>query len=144
MSEESGRSKWIRRLGLVALGAILLAFGADCATHSVDFPIYHRIARQILQGNYELYPKALTEGGPLPAHGFRYAPAIAFLFVPFGFLPLEAAAFLFFILKVAAFVYIGAVVARYMGLPNQYRSLMLMSLLFVGGYVVEEFRYEIG
>lgn len=134
----SGKSK---ALGLVALGVALLALAWDSATHSVDFPIYHRIATQILEGNYELYPTELYDGGLVPPHGFRYAPAIAFLFVPLGLLPLEAAAFLFFGLKVAAFVYVGALVSRYMGLADRHRALMLMSLLFVGGYVVEEFRY---
>ena len=136
-----GHRDKLKALGLLALGVALLALAWDSATHSVDFPVYHRIATQILEGNYELYPTELYDGGVVPPHGFRYAPAIALLFVPFGLLPLEAAAFLFFGLKVAAFVYVGAFVARYMGLPDRHRALMLMSLLFVGGYVVEEFRY---
>jgi Glycosyltransferase family 87 len=131
----------IKRLGIVVFGVALLALAWESATHSVDFPIYHRVATQILQGNYELYPTELYDGGLVPPHGFRYAPAIAFLLVPLGWLPLEVAAFLFFSLKVAAFVYVGALVARYMGLPARRRALMLTSLLFVGGYVVEEFRY---
>lgn len=113
----------------------------DSATRSVDFPIYHRVARQILQGDYEFYPRALYVGSAVPAHGYRYAPAIAFLFVPLGLLSLEAAALLFFVLKVAAFAYVGALVARYLGVPGHHHRLMLASLLFVGGYVAEEFRY---
>ena len=132
---------WVGRLGIVAFGLLVAALAWDSATHSVDFPIYHRVARQIMQGDYELYPTSLYDGGPVAAHGFRYAPAIAFLFVPFGLLPLEAAAFLFFTLKVVAFIYVGALVARHVGLTAHYRMLMLTSLLFVGGYIAEEFRY---
>jgi hypothetical protein len=131
----------IKRLGLVLLGGALLLLAWESAMHSVDFPIYHRIGTQLLHGNYELYPVELYVGGSVPPHGFRYAPAMAVLFVPLAFFPLEVAAFIFFSLKVAAFVYVGDLVARHLGLPARRRTLMLMSLLFVGGYVVEEFRY---
>ena len=134
-------ARWGRRLGLAVLGILLVALARESATHSVDFPIYHRVGRQILQGDYELYPAALYSGGPVPSHGFRYAPAIAFLFVPFALLPLEAAALLFFLLKIAAFVYVGSLVAGYLGVPNRARALMLVSLACVGGYVVEEMRF---
>jgi hypothetical protein len=29
---------------VLGFGAMLLAFGVYCATYSVDFPVYHRIA----------------------------------------------------------------------------------------------------
>jgi len=135
------QSVWLRRFGAVVLGVLLVGFARECAIHSVDFPVYHRTARQLIAGNFELYPTAVYDGGPMPAHEFRYAPVIAFLFVPFGFLPLELAALVFFILKVAACVYIAAVVARHAGLSAAHRNLLLLALLLVGGYVVEEFRY---
>jgi hypothetical protein len=128
-------------LALAALGILLAALAWDSSRHSVDFPIYHRAGLQILHGDYELYPAALYNGGAVPSHGFRYAPAIAFLFVPFALLPLETAALLFFLLKIAAFVYVGSLVAGYLGVPERARVLMLASLACVGGYVVEEFRY---
>jgi Glycosyltransferase family 87 len=134
-------SRWARRLELAVLGAVVAALAWESATRSVDFPIYHRVGHQILQGDYELYPAALYSGGPAPSHGFRYAPAIAFLFVPFALLPLEAAALVFFLLKTAAFVYVGSLVAGYLGVSSRARTLMLASLVCVGGYVVEEFRY---
>jgi hypothetical protein len=134
-------SRWRTRLGLAVLGILIVALARESATHSVDFPIYHRVGRQVLQGDFELYPAALYTGGSVPSHGFRYAPAIAFLFVPFALLPLEAAALLFFLLKIAAFVYVGSLVAGYLGVPNRARALMLVSIACVGGYVVEEFRY---
>jgi hypothetical protein len=128
-------------LGAAALAVLFLAFGWLCATRSVDFPIYHRIATQILAGNYELYPGEVYDGGPVPSHGFRYAPAVAFLFVPFGFLPLEASAFVFFLIKAVALVYTGALVVAFAGRPGAHRVLIPASLVFVGGYVVEEFLY---
>jgi len=130
-----------RRLGLIALGLAAVFLAWQSATRSVDFPIYHRVARQILQGDYEFYPRALYEGGTVPAHGFRYAPAVAFLFVPLGLLPLEAAALIFLALKFAVLWSVGALVARDLGWPGRPERLMLASLLIVGGFVAEEFRY---
>jgi MFS family permease len=130
-------SPYVRAVGC----AMLMGFGVYCATNSVDFPVYHRVATQVARGDYEIYPTAVFTAGVVPAHGFRYAPAIAFLFVPFGLLPLEVAAFLFFILKVGAVVYVGSVVARYAGSATPTRTLMLASLLVAAGYVVEEFHY---
>src|SRR4051794_35844972 len=129
------------RARLLAGGLILLAFGVVCATHSVDFPVYHRAAVEMLHGNYELYPAAVYTGGTVPSHGFRYAPAIAFLFLPFALLPLPLAAFLFFALKVGAFVYVSTVIGRHAGLPASDRTLAWVALIAVGGYAVEEFRY---
>jgi hypothetical protein len=130
------------RTRLAAGGLLLLAFGVVCATRSVDFPVYHRVAVQMLGGNYELYPTEVYTGGGVPPHGFRYAPAVAFLFLPFGLLPLSAAAFCFVALKVAALVYVSAVVARHAGLTASNRALSIsVALLAVGGYLVEEFRY---
>ena len=128
------------RARLVVAGIVVL-FGVVCATQSVDFPVYHRIAVQLLNGNYELYPTTVYTAGPSVPHGFRYAPAIAFLFLPFGLLPLSVAAFLFYVLKVAALLYVGGVVARYAGVPALDPTLMAAALLAVAGYVVEEFRY---
>jgi hypothetical protein len=127
------------RVAVLAFGAMLLGFGVYCATHSVDFPVYHRVAAQITRGDYEIYPTGIYANGVVPSHAFRYAPAIAFLFVPFGLLPLGAAAFLFFALKVGAVVYVGSVVGRYVGPSTPIRTLMLASLLLTAGYVVEEF-----
>ena len=92
---------------------MVVAFAVDSAKHSVDFPIYYRVATQIRQGNYELYPEAVYGEGIAPPHGFRYAPAVAFLFAPLAWLPLESAALLFFGLKVAALIYVGTVVMRW-------------------------------
>jgi hypothetical protein len=129
------------RVRLAAAGLVVLAFGLVCATHSVDFPVYHRAAVQLLHGDYELYPTTLYTGGSVPPHGFRYAPAIALLFVPFGLLPLAAAAFVFFALKAAALLYVSVVVDRHAGRPAPDRTRATIAVVVVGGYLVEEFRY---
>jgi hypothetical protein len=135
------REGWPGRAATIGFGAVLLGFGVYCATHSVDFPVYYRIATQIAHGDFEIYPTAVYSGGVVPPHGFRYAPAIAFLFVPFAALPLEAAAFVFFALKVGAVAYVSTVTARYVGGTTPARTLMLAALLLTAGYVVEEFHY---
>lgn len=120
---------------------MLVAFGIECANTAVDFPIYHHAGAQILHGDFDLYPQPIDASGTLPPHGFRYAPAIAFLFVPFALLPLKAGAFLFFALKVAAYFYVAIVLARLAGLPAGHRATMWMALIVVAGYTIEEFRY---
>lgn len=141
LAEPQSLTRAARRLGLAALGLAVVFLAWQSATRPVDFPIYHRVARQILHGDYEFYPVAVYGGGIVPAHGFRYAPAVAFLFVPLGLFPLEAAALIFLALKFAAFWYVGVLVASYLGLPGRRQRFMLASLLFVGGFVAEEFRY---
>jgi hypothetical protein len=122
------------------LGGLVLALGWQAAMRSVDFPVYHKAAVQVLHGDFEFYPHELYDGGVVPPSGFRYAPIVAFLFAPFGWLPLQPAAFVFFALKVALFVYVGRVMARAVGAGADAPALMLWSLLVVGGYLVEEFR----
>ncbi len=134
-------SRWPGRALLFVLSAAVVAFGLDCAAHPIDFSIYHRIAQQVWQGDYNLYPAAVYSHGPAPAHGFRYAPAIAFMLVPFGWLPLEVSALIFFAIKILALFYVGTVVMRRVGLRTPSRFLMLFAVLCVGGYVAEELRY---
>jgi hypothetical protein len=50
---------------------------------------------------------------------FAYAPAIAFLFLPFGFLPLQLSAFVFYALKLVALWWVGATIARRAGSPSR-------------------------
>jgi hypothetical protein len=132
---------WLRRAGL-AVGFILLGLLArEAATRSIDFPVYHRAARQAIAGHYEFYPVEAYGGTPGPSQGFRYVPAIAFLFVPVGWLPLECAALAFFALKLAAAWYVGATVGRHAGLSGRRWQVSLIAFLIVGGYIVEEFRF---
>ena len=70
-------SRWVQWGGTLVLGVLLLALARDSALRSVDFPVYHRVAREMIAGDYTIYPRAVFDGGPIPTHGFRYAPAIA-------------------------------------------------------------------
>lgn len=123
------------------LVTLLLALGWQAATRSVDFPIYHRIASGIVAGDYELYPAQVYTDETMPPHGFRYVPAVAFLFVPFALLPLEWAAGLFYVLKLAAFVYLARTVARLAGFAPDRWGPPLLAALVVAGYAAEEMRY---
>ena len=114
----SVRLIWLQRAGLTLLLIFLVLLAREAATRSIDFPVYHRAARQVLAGHYGFIRLRRTGGTPGPSQGFRYAPAIAFLFVPFGWLPLELAALAFFALKLAALWYVGATVARHVGLSR--------------------------
>ncbi len=124
---------------LVVVGLAVLANQA--ATRSIDFPVYHRAGQQVLAGNYELYPPEAYGGTPHPSQGFRYAPAIAFLFLPLGWFGLETSALLFYLLKLAALWWVGAMIARRVGVPGWGRSTFLVAFLVVGGYLVEELRF---
>ena len=137
----SVRLIWLQRAGLAVLLVLLALLAREAATRSIDFPVYHRAARQVIAGQYELYPAEAYGGTPVPSQGFRYLPAIAFLFVPFGWLPLEPAALAFFALKLAALWYVGATVARHAGLLEGRRQVCLIAFLIVGGYIAEELRF---
>jgi Glycosyltransferase family 87 len=132
---------WLQRAGLAVLLVLLVLLAREAATRSIDFPVYHRAARNVIAGHYELYPAEAYGGTPFPSQGFRYLPAIAFLFVPFGWLPLELAALAFFALKLAAMWYVGATVARHAGLSERRREAFLIAFLIVGGYIAEELRF---
>ena len=134
------RSIWVGRTGMVLLLVFLALLARESALHSIDFPVYHRAAQQVLSGDFTLYPAEAYAGRPQPSQGFRYAPAIAVLFVPFGWLPLPLAALAFFALKLVALWYIGVVIVRHAAVPATWRSILLAALT-VAGYLVEEFRF---
>ena len=130
-----------RTIGSGVVLVLLAALAWRAATRSVDFPVYHHVAQQILQGNFELYPRGLYDGSePVAGHGFRYAPAIAFLLAPLGLLPVEAAALLFFCLKLVALLHLCTLVVGHLGAPVRARDVALMLVPCIGGYLVEEFR----
>jgi len=137
----SARLLWLQRAGLALLFILLVLLAREAATHSIDFPVYHRAARQVIAGHYEFYPVEAYGGTPGPSQGFRYLPAIAFLFVPFGWLSLELAALAFFALKLAALWYVGATVARHASLFEGRRQAFLIAFLIVGGYIAEELQF---
>lgn len=124
---------------LVAVGLAALAY--QSSTSSIDFPVYHRAAQQILAHDYDLYPVEAYGGEPHPGQGFRYLPAVAFLFVPLGWLPLEAAALLFFCLKLAVLWWVGQVIARRLDHGALETGVFIAAFVVVGGYLAEEMRF---
>lgn len=135
------QAPWAAKAGLVVLGALFVLLAWYSSTRSIDFQIYHRVAGQVLRGDYEIYPPAVYDGTDRgDSHEFQYAPIVAFLFVPFGVLPLQAAAFLFACLKIPAYAYMAWVIARRCGVESRYATLIWMALFVAGGYLVEEFR----
>ena len=124
-----------------AFATLLVGFAAYCATHTVDFPVYHAAAEHILAGGRDIYPAEVYAGSPRPSQGFRYAPVWAFIFVPLGFVPMPVAAFLFVFVKAGALAYIATVGARYLSVEDRTWTLLGLAFLVVGGYAVEEFHY---
>lgn len=141
MTTAAPRASRISGLGVGLLVVLLLVLGWQAATRSVDFPVYHRIATQILAGDYELYPHELYTDAMVPPHGFRYLPIIAFLFVPFGLLPLPIAAGAFYVLKLAVLAWVGRRIAEAAGLAPGGWTYPILALLVVAGYAAEELRY---
>jgi hypothetical protein len=133
-------NKALRVAGITLVVLLLALLGRESAIHSIDFPVYHRAARQLLSGHFELYPPEAYAGNPGPSQGFRYAPVIAVLFVPFGWPSLPLAALAFFLLKLLALWYIGSVIARHAG-ARPTPQLIGLAALVVAGYLVEEFRF---
>ena len=127
-------------LGFVLLTVLVAVLAWQASTRSVDFPVYHRVARQVLSGNFQVYPNDVYSAHGGSPHGFRYLPVVALLFAPFGLLPLPLSAFLFFMIKLAVLAWMGTAVGRQAGLPNGWRG-PLIALLVVAGYLAEELRY---
>ena len=156
MSKGSGQPAWLGHLGSVLFVVLLVLLAWQASTRSVDFPVYHRTAQQLLAGDYELYPPQVYTSEPIPPHGFRYLPIVAWLFVPFGLLPLPVAAFVFYLLKLMALAWtaralvLAPAIASPLGLlptggpgadDAAARRVAIIALLVVAGYAAEELRY---
>ena len=51
---------WLQRAGMAVLLVLLVLLAREAATRSIDFPVYHRAARNVIAGHYELYPAELA------------------------------------------------------------------------------------
>jgi hypothetical protein len=131
------KTQFAKTVLLLVLLALTLAFGYFCAVRTVDFRAYHGAARQVLSGDFDLYRlesvrRALT---------FRYAPVIVFLFIPFAFLPVKAAAFIWFLLNAAALAYVVQLSMKLAGVESgPYAKVFFLAFLAAAGYLVEELR----
>src|SRR5262245_12847976 len=109
------------KVGLIVLAILFVGLAWYSSTRPIDFQIYHRVATQVLHGDYELYPRVVYEGVRRgDSHEFLYAPVVAFLFVPFALLPMQAATFLFACLKIPAYGYVVWVSARRLAVERRY------------------------
>jgi len=127
-------SLW-RKAGFGLLFIVVLVLGVYCASRAVDFYLYCSAAKQLLGQDYDLYRH------PPVGVAYRYAPIIAFAFIPFSFLPPTAGAFLWYLIKIAALVAIASMALKLLNVDNKHLGKALgFSFLITGGYIVEEFR----
>ena len=124
---------WSRAAWFIGL-LVAIPLGYAAATHPIDVAIYRGIGAQILRHDYQLYAANVSTG-------FRYAPIVAFLFVPLALMPLWAAALTIYALKVAALVATVRIVARLTSLDRERAARVgLLAFLVASGYLLEEFR----
>jgi hypothetical protein len=133
----AGTSKGLFRALVTALALMIVALlSYAAARRSVDFPVYHYAARNMLSGSGPMY-------GPQSGIGFpqvyRYPPLFLLLFAPFAFLPLRLAAVVWALLKFAVL----GLVARALFLRLRTYGLwgQVLSFLPALPYLAVEFHY---
>lgn len=129
------------RVFTVVFFALLAFLAVRSAAQAPDFPVYHRAARVLLSGEFRLYPDEVYAGHPVPSQGFRYAPIVSVLFLPFGLLPVIWASVLFFATQVAAVWWMGRTVARRLGASAWPVTSFIGAFLLTAGYLVEDLRF---
>jgi hypothetical protein len=119
---------------LALVGVVVLSYLA--ALRSVDFPVYHYAARNMLSRTGPMYGPQSGIGWP---QVYRYPPLFLLLFIPFALLPLRLAAIIWAALKFAAL----GLLAR--GLFSRLRiyghGFQFLSLLPALPYLAVEFHY---
>jgi Glycosyltransferase family 87 len=119
---------------LALVGVVVLSYLA--ALRSVDFPVYHYAARNMLSRTGPMYGPQSGIGWP---QVYRYPPLFLLLFIPFALLPLRIAAIIWATLKFAAL----GLLAR--GLFSRLRiyghGFQFLSLLPALPYLAVEFHY---
>jgi hypothetical protein len=124
-------SRW-RTIGLGLLLLAVLALGMAFAPRSADYFVYASTAKRVLDHDYDLY----RQGGL----AFRYAPVVAFAFVPWSFLPRTAGAFLWYLLKIAALLAIVRMTMLLMDLEKRtFWKILAITSLATAGFLFEEF-----
>lgn len=129
------------RILTVVFFALLAFLAVRSAAQAPDFPVYHRAARVLLSGEFRLYPDEVYAGHPVPSQGFRYAPVVSVLFLPFGLLSVVWASVLFFATQVAAVWWMGRTVARRLGASTWPVASFVGAFLLTAGYLVEDLRF---
>ena len=138
MNSEAARPGWKhgRRLKLIVILMVaLLSYYA--ARHTVDFPIYHAMARAMLAGNGPLYGPNSGVGWPLV---YRYPPLFLLLFVPFALLPLKLGAVIWTALKFVALYYLARALLARLQLSSPI-GVQFLALIPAVPYLALEFHY---
>jgi len=121
---------------------ILVAGYKDSVGNPIDFAIYHSIGKQLLQGNFDLYPSVHLDGtsySQINGMYYRYAPVTALLFVPFALFDVATAAFLFFLLKIAALFGVVLMISKLTAVKSdRYLAVGLIAFFSVAGYIIED------
>jgi alpha-1,2-mannosyltransferase len=119
----------MRRMGVVALNAAVLAWFLLPGRLHIDLDVYRIGARVWLSGG-DLYGRlpATSIGNHLP---FTYPPISAVLFTPFTPLPLPVAGFLLTLLSIAALAFVVVVVLRALGLRPALAGALLPAALLL-------------
>ena len=138
------------------IAAVLIAagFAYHAAWQPMDFRVYHYGARGVFDGTRPVYGPASGLGWPMH---YRYPPLFLLLFTPFAMLPLAWGAAAWVLLKTGALIGLlwcwtkRGLKPAAAGLPERSGILpaaagfnphsLLFSLLLVGPYLIEEFRY---
>jgi len=118
-----------------ALAAIGLSYYAS--QFAIDFQVYRYATNAALFDDRPLYGPNSGVGWPIH---YRYPPIFTFFFFPLTWLPVQAGAFVWTLLKCAVLVvFARALTERLREEPG--KPSWLIALCLAGPYVVMEFRY---
>jgi hypothetical protein len=120
----------------LAIAAVAIGFAYHNYKHPMDFRVYHFGARGVFNGTRPVYGR--TSGLGWPMH-YRYPPLFLLLFAPFAMLPLGWSAAVWVLLKIGTLIWLVRFIKPV--LPKPALVAVLPSILFIGPYIVEEFRY---
>ena len=130
-----------KSLGILAAFAFALGFAFYVSRHPMDFRVYYYGARGVFDGTRPVY--GLTSGLGWPMH-YRYPPLFLLMFAPFAMLPISWGAALWLLLKVVALLGLLRLAFKRGLKPattNSNSASVLIPIVFIAPYLVEEFRY---
>ena len=105
----------------------------------MDFRVYHYGARGVFDGTRPVY--GLSSGLGWPMH-YRYPPLFLLLFAPLAVLPIGPAAAIWVMAKIAILVWLASRdLDQRLETQRLDARLLLVPVLFITPYLIEEFRY---
>jgi Glycosyltransferase family 87 len=133
----SGDSRSNKLLAILGIGIVAVLFAYYVSSRPMDFRVYYYSARGVFEGTRPVYGPDSGIGWPMH---YRYPPLFLLLFAPLAMLPLGLSAAIWVVAKIVVLVgLVRAFKAR--GLKPTTTSSILISILFIGPYLIEEFRY---